>query len=271
MESKEEQLISVRQERSYVGNFKLGMKVSFKSMGLLMRYLWPSIVLSILVPVFGWIFYAGQTDALLRKLIELGYVPDVRINSLKGEVVNSTKRYLLNFAILLIFFLVIVGIMVVPVLMGVSKWWGVAGVALYALMAFPMDAVCMEVSFSSKPLAGCFRSALLGYRNYAQMFAFALLCFFFALPTIMLGFIPLMVSCNVSYQAYQAVLNGDIVDLPSAFIFVIFLAYALGSAVALLSLQAVSFCRCFMWGSLVKEVPADSEAEGEGIDSIMGD
>ena len=85
METTGDNLIQVKKERSYISCLVNGWSYGFKHLGMLLRYMWPSIVMSMVLPFTIFFFYI-QLDALLRKWIELGYLPNATIKSMRPEM-----------------------------------------------------------------------------------------------------------------------------------------------------------------------------------------
>ena len=105
METIGDNLIQVKKERSYISCLVNGWSYGFKHLGMLLRYMWPSIVMSMLLPFTIFFFYI-QLDALLHKWIELGYLPNATLKSMRQEMQKCAPRTALT-----IFF----GILFIPV------------------------------------------------------------------------------------------------------------------------------------------------------------
>ena len=70
-----------------------------------------------------------------------------------------------------------------------------------------------------------------------------------------------MVMSDVSIQVYNGMQMGDVVDLPVwQFILLVILSACILSVVFQITLIVLNFSHCLMWGSLVNEVPAESDA-----------
>lgn len=262
MDNVNESVITVIEERSYIKSFTLGVSLAFKNLGMLLRYIWPSALLAILLPLPCYVLFEGQNVAVLRKLMELGYLPKVSIKGLRADIARCSKRAVFNLIISVILNMLMCVTIMLPFITGHRIEWGLLGSFILFLLLLPIDFVCMEISFSDKPLSQCLRGFGRGYRNYGSMFAFTLLCFIFLMLVSFVGLMPLIVLLEASNQAISAYKLGDVLDLPTLFPMYVFLAYAIGSLFVYIGIQVLYFCRCMMWGSLVKEVPADTEVDG---------
>lgn len=265
MEQNVDNIIQVCQYRSYTKNLKMGVATAFRQLGTTIRYLLPSLVLTVLLPLPFILFFLGQNDALLRKWVELGYVPEARFAALKDSIGKCSRR---NVPLLLFLLLgvVLFGIAIwLPFLLGISKLWSLLFVFVIFLIDIPFDVVFMEMSYTDKTFGECAGRLAKGMRNYGKLFAFSLLRGMLLLCVGILAFVPLMVALGVSVQAYSAHLDGDVLNLPALFPVIVYLAYAVGMFVSLVAVHVFSFSRCLMWGSLVEEVPADAKVDGEGI------
>ena len=78
---------------------------------------------------------------------------------------------------------------------------------------------------------------------------------------VLLGSIPCIVISALCLQAYHGSLMGDVLDLPVLFPLYVILAEVTGIAICLITLLVFGFSRCLMWGSLVNEVPTETEAD----------
>lgn len=210
----------------------MGVSLSFKHLGLLIRYAWPSLLMAILLPVPFISLFTGQVDAMLNKFKELGYFPKVSLTSLKDQVVRQVRRNIVGD---LLSILLNVFILVLP----------------------PLDRYLMDTNYSDQKPVWRFKG------NNGAVFAFELLCFLFLGLVGIVGFIPLVVCLEVCLQAYNASQIGDAINLPVLFPLYVYLSYAVSMFVFLSSLMVVRTCRLLMWGSLSTPVETPAPAEGE--------
>ena len=128
MESSGENLFQVKKERSYISCLVNGCSYGFKHLGMLLRYIWPSLALAIVLPIPFLFFFAAQTDAVLRKWIELGYLPNVTMKAMRRDIEKCANRsviaVLLSF---LMFVLAAVGVasLVLPIILGWKYLWSI--------------------------------------------------------------------------------------------------------------------------------------------------
>ena len=192
METTGDNLIQVKKERSYISCLVNGWSYGFKHLGLLLRYIWPGLILTSLLP-FPFVFlYEGQVGAILRKLTELGYLPNVTINTLRDDVVRCSLRSMVTF--LMVFLLLIVwGVpMFLPLFIGVSFWWGFL-VSLVLFVAFlpPLFLISMHLLLSDYSIGKSISEGLrMGYKNFGKLFAFELLNILIIIPVYLIASIP---------------------------------------------------------------------------------
>lgn len=265
MESSGENLFQVKKERSYISCLVNGCSYGFKHLGMLLRYIWPSLALSMLFPIPFVFFFAAQTDAILRKWIELGYLPNVTIKAMRHDIEKCANRSviaeLLSF---LMFVLMLAGVfsLVIPMIFGWKYLWSVLISLAVLFLSLEMEVVIMQIRFSDLPIGECFRSGFrIAWKNLGKVFAFDFLISFLAGLVIFLGSIPTIILSSASLQAYKGWQIGDAWDLPLLFPLYFFLSVCILIAVTLLTVLVIRFSYCLMWGSLVNEVPAESEAD----------
>lgn len=219
-------------------NFTMGVSLSFRNLGLMIRYAWPSMCMAVLLPIPFISVFTGQVDALLHKVKELGYFPQATLRSLKPQIISQSKRNVLGD---LISVLLNVLVIVLP----------------------PLDRFLMETNYSDQKPTFRFKG------NNGSVFAFELLCFLFLVVVGVVAFIPLLVCIEVAMQAYDASQIGDPINLPVLFPLYAYLGYALSMAIFLTALMMVRTCRLLMWGSLSlssltsEEVLDSVQVEGE--------
>lgn len=265
MESSGENLFQVKKERSYISCLVNGCSYGFKHLGLLLRYIWPSLALAIVLPIPFLFFFAAQTDAVLRKWIELGYLPNVTMKAMRRDIEKCANRsviaVLLSF---LMFILAAVGVtsLVLPIILGWEYLWSILIFVAVIILFLEMEVVVMQVRFSDLPIKECFGSGFrIAWRNLGKVFAFDFLLYFLSIIIILPGSIPYIILSSAGLQAYRGWQIGDALDLPVLFPLYVFLSAYILMAVTLLTFLVGSFADCLMWGSLVNEVPAETEAD----------
>jgi len=259
MEQKDEIVFHVKRNRSYVACITQGVSVSFRHLGQLVKYVWPSLLLSSVFTIPFIVFFAGQVDAILRKWTDLGYLPKVKPASLKKEILHCTLRNTISFCILIVFFLMIAACVVLSIYFGLPIWCACLILLLGFFLFIPVDVCFMYLSYTDEPVLTCLKSIKIGFCNYSRLFAFEFLLYLFYTIISLLSCLPFLVVLFVCIQANNAMNNGDVIDLPTLFPFYALLAYVACVAAELICLMMCSFCQCLMWGSLVEEIPADTE------------
>ena len=257
-----ESIIQVKKERSYISCLIKGCGYGFKHLGLLLRYMWPSLLLASLLPIPFICFYGGQMDAILRKWTELGYVPNTTLKAMKGEVTRCSIRNVFNLLLTLLFALLLAVIMCLPIFVGLSFGWCLLiGLIVSAILVPFLSAITLQISFSDFSLGRCFPEGLwMGYKNFGRLFAFELLEFLIVLPIYIIANIPNAIVSGVCLQAYNGYIMGDTIDLPVIFPIVAYLNFVVVMGIILVTYLVINFSRCLMWGSLVDEVPTEAEA-----------
>ena len=262
METTRENLFQVKKERSYISCLVNGCSYGFKHLGLLLRYIWPSLILSIILPIPFVFLFAAQLDAILRKWTELGYIPNVTFKVMRHEIEKCTNHSAVKVLIYILWVAVTLFLLYLPLLLGISIWWGLLAALVTWLLLLPLSVVIMQISYSDTAISGCFKNGFkTAYRNFGKLFVFEFLSNMLIFIFVLLGSIPLLVISALCLQAYHGTLMGDVLDLPVLFPIYLILADCICSAIWLITLMVFGFSRCLMWGSLVNEVPAETEAD----------
>ena len=265
METTGDTLFQVKKERSYISGLVTGCSYGFKHLGMLLRYMWPSLLLTTLFPLPFIFLFAAQKDAALRKWIELGYLPHMTIKSMRREIGQCANRSVISVLtdiIVLIFCALGIALLVMSVFFGISYWWGVVVIISVLILSLPISLVEMQISLSNLPILECFRSGYrIGFRNYGKLFAFEFLNALLLCIIIALGSIPYQIVMAAGMQAYKGYLMGDGWNLPVLYPVLFFMALYIMLAILLVTSVVFSFSRCLMWGSLVNEVPTEAEAD----------
>lgn len=260
MDQTEEIVYSVVKKRSYVSCITEGIRYSFCHLGLLLRYLWPSMFLASILTFPFIIFFLGQVDAMLRKWIELGYLPKVKARTLWPEIKHCSYRNLVTYIICgILCFLMSCGILL-PLILGLNIWWSIVAFLVMFLLMIPFDCMEFQLSYTDVPVMEAIIGGVRkGFRHYGRLFAFELLCVLILTIVSILTCLPIIAVMLVLMKAHYAMIAGDVIDLPLIFPLYAVLAYVASVAIELVCLLIYSFCKCLMWGSLVEEVPTDSE------------
>ena len=262
METIGENLIQVKKERSYISCLVKGCSYGFKHLGLLLRYIWPSLVLSVVLPIPFMFMFAAQMDAILRKWIELDYLPNVTLKSMRREIELCANRSAIKVLIYAFWLFLTLFSFYLTIFLGLGRWWALLVFFLVWLLLLPLSVVIMQVSYSNIPIAECLKGGVkIAYRNFGKLFAFEFLSNLLESIIVLLGGIPLLTLYAVSIQVHSSMVMGDVVDMPFALYgFCYVLAYVICIFILLTILLVFSFSRCLMWGSLVNEVPTETEA-----------
>lgn len=261
METTGENIIQVKKERSYISCLVKGCGYGFKNLGMLLRYIWPSLVLAILLPIPFIFFFAAQMDAILRKWTALGYVPNVKLKAMKRDIELCSNRSAFKVLIYMLWMGIALVGLYAPFFIGIKIWWGLVFFFLVWLLPLPLSVVIMQVSYSDNKIKDCLRSGFrIGYRNYGKLFAFEFLSNLLQVIIVLMGALPLIVLQCARAQALRSIMMGDATVLPVSFYLYAILGSFIYWTVAYITLLVFSFSRCLMWGSLVNEVPAETEA-----------
>lgn len=262
METTGDNLFQVKKERSYISCLVKGCGCGFKNLGVLLRYIWPSLVLAVILPIPFVFFFAAQMDAMLRKWTQLGYVPNVKLKAMRRDIEKCANRSAVKVLIYMLWVGITITCFLVPFILGLKIWWCLLILFFVWLLLLPLSAVMMQLSYSDIPVKECFSSGLrISYRNYGKLFAFDFLSCLLEFIIIIMGAFPLIVLQTVRTQANSSMMMGDAADLPMTFFLYAILASVIYCTVMLVTLLVFSFGRCLMWGSLVYEVPAETEAD----------
>lgn len=251
MEVQDMSQTTVRQERSYLSCLSLGWQVAMNHIGQLLRYAWPSMLFTLILPLPGIFFFAGQVDALLCRWIDLGYVPSASAGSLRRDILYRTGRNLWLFLFVIIACLIAAVLSYAVLRMGLNIWCYLGVMVAYLLLLLPVEVIGMELSYTRKSLPECLRGYAVGCRYYGTLFVFEMLGLIFVGIGFMLGATPSIAISAVAQQAMQARALGDAIDLPVLFPVVAFMAYAIAVFVFLLCHLIYSFCHCLLWGCIM--------------------
>ena len=260
METTGEIFFQVKKERSYISCTIKGCAYGFKHLGLLMPYIWPSLVLSIIMPIPFVFLFAAQIDAILRKWIELGYVPNAKLKTMKCDIERCVGRSAIKVLIYVLWVGIILTSFYAALFLGL-KWWCLLIFCLLWLLLLPLSVVIMQVSYSDITIKECFKSGFrIAYGNFGKLFPFEFLSTLLQVIIIIMGAFPVIVLQAARLQALRSILMGDATSLPLSFYLYTILASFICWTVAFITLLVFSFSRCLMWGSLVNEIPAETEA-----------
>ena len=237
--------------------------------GQLLRYAWPSMLLTLVLPLPGILFFAGQVDAMLCEWIDKGYLPAATAGSMRREILYRTKRNTYSLLLAVAGVLLCGALAFAFVRLGIGFWWYVGAASLLVLLMLPLEVCFMELSYTRKPLGECLRGYVLGWRNYGTLFVFELVGLIFLCFAQCLGAMPAITISTVIQQAMQARSMGDAIDLPLLFPVVAFGAYAIMVFVVLLAMLIYSFCHCLLWGCIMAREDGKKQQE-EAFQSSIG-
>ena len=261
METTGDNLIQVKKERSYISCLVNGWSYGFKHLGLLLHYTWFSLLLSVILPIPFVFMFAAQVDAILRKWIELGYLPNATIKTMRRDIEICANRSAIKVLVYMLWMLFIIACIYTPVFLGINFWYIILLPIVFWVMFLPLSVVVMQVSYSDKAISECFKDGMkLGYKKYGKLFAFDFLNLLLFVIIYAIGSIPCLTITLAFIKSYQSVMMGEPWNLPILFPLYYILGSIIFSAVILTTLFVLSFSRCLMWGSLVNEVPAEAEA-----------
>lgn len=263
METTGENLFQVKRERSYISCLVKGIPYGFKHLGLLIRYIWPSLLAATLLPFPFLIFFLAQVYAILRKWVELGYLPQVTLKDLWPDVKQVALRSVVVWLLSVAVWLLIAVMLALTVSLGLHPGWCFLFFFVLLTLMVLFGPVVMQISYSDRNFPDCLRTGLsMGLHNWGRLFAFYLLGGIILAIIAFIGSIPYAVLLGAGFQAYGEMQMGGTLDLPTLFPLLVFLAQVIMMVVVLVGTLVFSFSDCLMWGSLVKEVPAETEVDG---------
>lgn len=247
-------------ERSYVAALAEGWRVAMNHIEQMARYLWPSALLTLVLPPVGAVFFAGQTDAVLKRWADEGAVPVADRKAMKREILCRTKRNVLSFFLLLLVAALMGAALVLPDVFGVNRLYGLGAACVLLVLLVPLDVCLMNISYTSQPLVWCLKSYASGWRHWGMLFAYDLVILLVAGLAVLIGALPLLVLAFVSGEASVARLAGDTVHLPMLYPALLALAYVLCMVVVLTVCVTCNFCRCLLWGALKAKAEREAAA-----------
>lgn len=262
-------IVVLNNERSYLKSLSLGIRVAMDHLGDLTKYMWPSFLLTILLPFPGILFFKGQRDALLRRWVKLGYVPSVGPKALRSELFPCVVRALFSFLIILLCMVVCYLAFTLLVIHGKNVWLGLSALLVLVLLLIPFDGCIWELSWSDRKILQCLGGYARGIRHYGKLFSFLLLNTILYTFVSLIAILPLLAASVTQLEVFNARAMGELALLPTSFYVLLVLAYVIFMIVMLYSDLVYSFSACLCWGS-IEEVPADSEVEVSGIDGVVG-
>lgn len=251
METNAEQLVKVREARSYARCIGLGLSMAADHAGVVLRHTWPSVLLCMLLPFPGIIFFMGQVDRLMREWRELGYVP--RRKGLDGWKMDAccTARALANLCIWLLAGILIVGsAWMAWQMLPHGKWIGMGMMVVLYLALQPLFMAAMEIEYSDKRIGQCLSGFLTGYRHYGSLFAFELLLAILVAAITLPGVLPAGITSLAGSKALAAAQMGDTVMMPPMLPLILMAEYFLAIFSMLVSYVVETFCSTLFWGSI---------------------
>ena len=249
METQEIKTFNVVEQRSEIACMRTGFRMALDNIWQQMAYSWPSIVLTILCPLFYFLF-AAQLDAIFQKWMELGYLPKVKPLTLRQLTTKRLTRSLLAMLLIVLCVLLGVGFAVLAAQLGAGVWMGVAVAFLMWLLLLPVDAVVMTLSYTDEPIKSALCRIPVGARHYGMLFSFHFVVTLCALLAIALFSLPLVAVGIAQYSAILSSAMGDEAVLPASFPLIRLSAYWISAFVVL---QVVAICRTMhvlLWGSI---------------------
>lgn len=208
---KAENTISVPQ--TLIGAVGRGLRRSSDHMWTNFKRLWPAFLLLSLVPVVGFLAYAGSSIALVmdRKGIRPAGVSMMRLS------VERSVRYVLAMLPWLLLTGIMVAVCVATAGMAWGKWLSTAFVLIVVMAVQPLHRVVMEQLFGSDSTAGCYARLRGGYRHYLSLVSFTFLSVLITVPVLFVGSVPFALSAYVWQQYCASEAMGDLPTLPALF------------------------------------------------------
>ena len=251
METNAEKHIRVREARSYARCIGQGLSMAADHAGVVLRHTWPSVLLCMLLPFPGIIFFMGQVDRLMREWRELDYVP--RRKGLEGWKMDAccTVRALTNLCIWFLAVILVVGsAWVAGQMLPHGEWVGMGVLVVMYLALQPLFMTAMEIEYSDKRIGQCLSGFLMGYRHYGSMFAFELLLAILVTTISLPGLLPASITSLSISRAMAAAQAGDTVMMPPMLPLILVAEYLLATLFMLVSYVIETFCSTLFWGSI---------------------
>lgn len=261
-------IVVLNNDRSYLKSLFLGIREAMNHLGTLTRYMWPSILLSIILPFPGILFFWGQRDALLRRWTKLGYLPSVGPKALRADLFPCVGRALFSFIIIILCLVACCLIFTLPAMRG-KIWYGIIALVVLILLLLPFNLCIWESSWSERKVIRCLGGYVRGFRHYGKIFSFLLLNLIIYSIVALIAILPLSAASLTQLEVFNARAMGELALLPLNFYILLALAYIIFMIVMLYCDLVYSFSACLCWGS-IEEVPTDSEVEASRIDGIVG-
>jgi len=261
MEIQDDKEFLVKKERSYLSCLSNGWRLAMDHIGELLRYAWPSMLFTLILPLPGILFLAGQIDAFLSKWAEDGAMPQASRSVLRHEIIYRTKRNAISFLVILIW----------CILLSLASYaclrfypnqillWLLT--CVFILILLPIEYSFMSLSYTRRPASQCLKGYSVGCRHFGTLFVFEIVGFIFMSIALLMGSMAVISTSAVWQQSVMARAQGDSVDLPILFPVIAFFAYLLMMFVIQMVFIIYSFCHCLLWGSF--------EAREEGRDKAL--
>lgn len=263
LENTKEKNVQIIHERSIISCFMNGLRVFSDRYLQLGRFLWPTSLIMLFLPIPGYLAFLGRIDAYLAEWNRQEKNPDLRFRDLKSETISWTGRRGYSFLFLLIFGLLSFTLFFFFAKYHVNLWYAALAETAILLAALPFMRPLMQMSFSSDSFSVALRSLKKGVMNYTIHFSFELVAGFLSLFVAIIGLMPFALLVLVYFRSQHAMEIGDDVNMPTLFPLYLFLAYLIAIWVIQHIMLGYTFCKFLLWGSILAKEKMMDENDAE--------
>jgi len=312
MDTPESKKIEVLKQRSYARCLRDGLATGLKNTGSWIRLSWPVVLaFSVLyacfctllpnIPVLPASGHSWQTCGVValigimmflaeigvyactfwhqHKLIDLGYLPEVRLwnewHSVAGVFIRVLRIALVGLGIWILYlclsYAIFHGLGTMTTGPATAKWmWLLVGISLLMLLLLKlwlMGSCCiviMEYVLGKTSLAMAFRSYAWGKRYLGRTIIVGLLSVLIALLLWALMSLPMFLCNHVDNIVGNMLLEGEVAVLPTYYPVFRFTVMIISALASCFSILLVLYPLCFNWGAMHAIESERKEAMVEG-------
>lgn len=263
LENTKEKDVQIIHERSIISCFMNGLRVFSDRYLQLGRFLWPTSLIMLLLPIPGYLAFLGRIDAYLAEWNRQKKNPDLGFRDLKSETIFWTSRRGYSFLFLVILGLLSFALFFLFAKYNVNLWYAALAETAILLAALPFMRPLMQMSFSSDSFSVALKSLKKGAMNYTMHFSFELVAGLFSLFVAIIGLLPFALLILVYCYSQHAMEIGDDVNMPTLFPLYLFLAYLIAVWLLQHIMLAYSLCKFLFWGNILAKEKMIDENDAE--------
>ena len=291
MEEKEEKEVGLFKVRSYSSCIAEGFVLPLKNFKLLLKYLWPSLLVAIIA--FIWMAFEAERIttiflyqanplhvvlqdksvwgallllflfAILAKSLYLGqltalvkmYVTSGHLSSVTFKKMNASiwqsTARCFIYIVLILLFYLSCGA-VSWLLFGFSAWSVLTVLVLIVVLLIPFIRVGLQYWFGQSSMLDSFVVWKSGFRFWGAFFSILLVGGITSLVLGLFGSLPAWILSGVSAMVKLSELEGDVTELPRYFPAAKVFFYAVSAFISLISVWFSFFPLVFLYGSIEK-------------------